>query len=104
MSDAETTYVREVEIPNKAGLHARPVMQFVDLASRFKSQVVVINVTRAGGERVDGKSAMQMMLLEATKGCTLRIATDGPDAQAAADALAELVCHGFGVHPESASE
>lgn len=65
-------------------------MRFVDLANQFRADVVVINITR-GDERVDGKSAMQMMLLEATQGCVLRIRATGDDAQAAVDALAALV-------------
>lgn len=101
MSDAETTQVREIAIPNDEGLHARPVMQFVDLASRFEAEISVMNVTRQGGEPVDGKSAMQMMLLEATKGCTLRIETNGSDAKEAAEALAALVRSGFGATPSS---
>ena len=65
-------------------------MRFVDLATQFRADVVVINITR-GDERVDGKSAMQMMLLEATQGCVLRIQAIGDDAQEAVDALATLV-------------
>ena len=70
-------------------------MRFVDLASKFRSAVLVANVSR-NDERVDGKSAMQMMLLEATQGCVLRIEARGEDAQEAAEALAELVRAGFG--------
>ncbi len=86
--------MREVAVANLEGLHARPVMQFVDLASRFRSAVTVTNVSRTH-ESVDGKSAMHMMLLEATKGCVLRIQTYGDDAEVAADALATLVQEGF---------
>ena len=86
--------MREVKIPNEEGLHARPVMRFVDLAARFRSAVVATNIS-GKRERVDGKSAMQMMLLEATQGSVLRIEADGEDAQAAVDALASLVDGGF---------
>lgn len=94
MSDVRTEAVVEVEVPNKEGLHARPVMRFVDLASTFHASVTVVNVTR-DGETVDGKSAMHMMLLEATQGCVLRIVARGADACEAADALATLVKSGF---------
>ena len=53
-----------------------------------------MNVTRSG-EKVDGKSAMQMMLLEATQGCVLRIEASGTDAAAMVEALAALVESGF---------
>jgi len=90
LSDTPVEAVREVTVPNREGLHARPVMRFVDLASRFRAMISVINVTR-GHEPVDGKSAMQMMLLEATRGCVLRIEARGEDAPQAAEALAALV-------------
>jgi phosphotransferase system HPr (HPr) family protein len=82
--------VREARVTNKEGLHARPVMRFVDLASRFKSSIVVVNVS-GRGEPVDGKSAMQMMLLEATQGSVIRIEATGEDAAVAVDALAALI-------------
>ena len=94
MSDAQADAVREVTVPNEEGLHARPVMHFVDLASKYKSAVSVTNITR-GCEKVDGKSAMQMMLLEASEGCVLRIEARGEDAREAVDRLAKLVGAGF---------
>ncbi len=90
----EVEACREVVVPNKQGLHARPVMAFVDRASRSRSRVTVVNITRKG-ETVDGKSAMQMMILEATQGCVLRIGAKGVDARETVDALAALVEAGF---------
>lgn len=86
--------MRDVTVANKEGLHARPVMGFVDLASTFRSEITVTNVTRRG-DKVDGKSAMQMMLLEATSGNVLRITARGADAIDAVEALAALVEAGF---------
>jgi phosphocarrier protein len=70
-------------------------MRFVDLASRYQSTVSVINISGRRLERVDGKSAMEMMLLEAAQGCVLRIEAWGSDAKEAVDALAALVSAGF---------
>lgn len=81
---------QEVTITSKDGLHARPVMRFVDLASTYGAKVTVTNVSK-GDEPVDGKSAMQMMLLEATQGSVLRIEAWGDDATEAVDALAKLI-------------
>ncbi|MCK6455044.1 MAG: HPr family phosphocarrier protein [Phycisphaerae bacterium] len=78
---------REVEICNAQGLHARPVMRFVDLASQFESTVRV----HKGNISVDGKSPMEMMLLEATRGTRLRLVGDGADAAAAVESLARLI-------------
>lgn len=94
MGGTNNVAVREVAVPNPEGLHARPVMRFVELASRFQSSVTVSNVSRRA-ERVDGKSPMQMLLLEASKGCVLRIEAHGADAEAMAEALAGLVISGF---------
>jgi phosphocarrier protein HPr len=77
----------EVHIRNADGLHMRPAMQFVDVASRFVCDITVSN----NENTVDGKSIMQMSMLAATCGTRLRIKTEGPDAQEALNALRELV-------------
>lgn len=85
-----------VTIQNKQGLHARPIMQFVDLANTFQSS---ISVTREDRE-VDGKSPMEIMLLEATCGTHLTLQAVGPDAVEAVQALADLIAGGFGNEPD----
>jgi phosphocarrier protein HPr len=84
------TASREVVISNVHGLHTRPVMKFVDLASRFASEV---KVHKGGTEPADadGKSVMQMIILAAEAGTPLRIDADGADAEEAVKQLAELV-------------
>lgn len=80
---------REIVVRNSNGLHARPAMQFVDLANSFASNILV---RRTDGMDVvaDGKSIMQMMILEATAGTPLRIEAEGEDAERAVTQLAEL--------------
>jgi len=89
------TASRDIIVSNTMGLHARPAMQFVDLANSFKSEIRVI---KPGSEEVtaDGKSVMQMIVLEATQGTTLKIEADGEDAQDAVNKLAELFESKFG--------
>lgn len=82
----------EITISNVQGLHARPVMRFVDLASQFQSSIEVCK----GNKSVDGKSPMEMMLLEATKGTVLKLRAQGVDSQSAVAALAELINSRFG--------
>jgi phosphocarrier protein len=81
--------VRElsVEIRNADGLHMRPAMQFVDVASKYDSEVTVSNKETS----VDGKSIMQMSMLAATCGTKLKIRSEGLDADEAIEALRELV-------------
>jgi phosphocarrier protein len=90
----EKVTATEATIVNKQGLHARSVMKFVDLAGGFQAEVFVDKGD--GTERVEGKNPMQMMLLAAPKGTTLRILTKGKDAEEASQALAALVRDGFG--------
>ncbi|MBX3396239.1 MAG: HPr family phosphocarrier protein [Phycisphaerae bacterium] len=83
---------RVVVISNVQGLHARPAMRFVDTASRFQSSVRVLKDSLA----VDGKSPMEMMLLEAVKGTKLTLVAEGDDCGEAVEALARLVDSRFG--------
>ena len=76
-----------VEIKNADGLHMRPAMQFVDVASRFDCDITV----SSGQNTVDGKSIMQMSMLAATYGTKLKIKAEGADAQKAINTLRELV-------------
>ena len=86
---------REIIVSNKLGLHARPAMQFVDLANQFKSD---IRVTKFGDEpgEADGKSVMEMIILAATEGTKMRIDAEGEDADQAVAKLTELFESKFG--------
>lgn len=86
---------KEVVIINSHGLHTRPVMKFVDMASQFTSE---IKVHKGGAEPADadGKSVMQMIILAAEPGTPLRIEAEGPDAHEAVNQLVELVQSKFG--------
>ncbi len=82
---------REVEVVNERGLHARASARFVKLASAFRSEV---QVTR-DDQTVDALSIMGLMMLAAGPGAMIRITARGPDAEAAASALAQLVASRF---------
>ena len=83
---------QKVTIVNKFGLHARPAMQFVELANKFSCGIEVTKDALA----VDAKSIMSVMRLAATKGTVLKIIADGDDADEAIEALSDLVDSGFG--------
>jgi phosphocarrier protein HPr len=82
---------RELPIINKRGLHARASAKFVQMVERFNAEIWV---TR-GGETVGGTSIMGLMMLSAGPGTTIVVSAAGPDAQAAIDALTELVASKF---------
>lgn len=83
---------RDLTIVNKRGLHARAAARFVQTAERFNAE---ITVTR-DSTTVGGTSIMGLMMLAASPGSVIRITADGPDAEAALDALADLVAGMFG--------
>jgi phosphocarrier protein len=84
----------DVVVVNEHGLHARPAMMLVELASQFASEIRIIK-----GEPepavVDGKSIMQVMTLAATRGTELRLEAEGEDADQALVRLRELFRAGF---------
>ena len=82
---------REVQIVNRAGMHARPAAEFVKTAGQFAAEITV----EKDGLQVNGKSIMGVLMLAAEQGSRLRLAAAGSDARAAVDALAELVDSGF---------
>ena len=82
---------REIPIINKRGLHARASAKFVQMVERFNAEVWV---TR-GGETVGGTSIMGLMMLSAGPGTTIAVSAVGPEAQAAVDAITELVASKF---------
>lgn len=89
---SEGAVVRVLTICNKKGLHARATAKFVQTAGRFSSD---ITVTR-GDETVGGSSIMGILTLGAGIGTTITVAAVGEDAEAAVQALADLVADRFG--------
>jgi len=82
---------RQVEVTNTLGLHLRAAGSFVKLAQQFRANVWVI----CDGRRASGKSILDLAILAAECGCRLELETDGPDAEAALDALIDLIARGF---------
>jgi phosphocarrier protein HPr len=83
---------RTVEIVNKNGLHARPAAEIVKLSSKFKSEITIVR----DDLEVNGKSIMGMMMLAAEFGSNIVVRANGDDAEAAINAIAELVAARFG--------
>jgi phosphocarrier protein HPr len=82
---------RELPIINKRGLHARASAKFVQMVERFNAEVWV---TR-GAETVGGTSIMGLMMLSAGPGTSIVVSAVGPEAEAAIDAITELVASKF---------
>ncbi len=83
----------QAELVNAVGLHARPAVRFTQTAKSFQARIEVS--LAATGPWADAKSPVQMMRLRAPQGAVLHLQVQGPDAQAALEALLHLVRQGF---------
>jgi phosphocarrier protein HPr len=81
-----------ITISNKLGLHARASAKLTKLASGFQSEVFMSRNER----RVNAKSIMGVMMLAGGLGSEVEVETEGPDEQAAMDALLALIDGKFG--------
>jgi phosphocarrier protein HPr len=90
----EETAVLEQEfiVSNKLGIHARVAAQIVKVASQYKSEVWISR----SGNKVNGKSILEVMTLACPHGGKLQILVKGPDASDALGALATLFQNKFG--------
>ena len=84
--------IKEVEIINKLGLHARASAKITQLAGSFQSEVWLSR----NKLRVNAKSIMGVMMLAANKGSKINIETIGPDETEAMLALIALIENYFG--------
>ena len=79
--------LKEVEIINKLGLHARASAKLTKLASQYQCEVWISGNNR----RVNAKSIMGVMTLAAGKGTKIQIETNGEAENEAMDALVALI-------------
>ncbi len=80
-------YVKDYRIKNKVGLHARPASLFVRKAGAYKSDVRI----RVFDQEIDGKSILSVMSLGIGHGTDIQILAQGPDEEAAVEALIETL-------------
>ena len=78
---------RTIVVNNQRGLHARAAARFVRTAALFNARVTV----GKGGQAVSGGSILGLMILAAGPGSEIEISAEGDQAQAAIDALCQLV-------------
>lgn len=83
---------RTLKIENVKGLHARASAKLVEVVEGFDATAEVSK----DGMSVSGDSIMGLLMLAASCGSSIDIATSGPEAEALADALTTLVAGKFG--------
>lgn len=91
-ADAPGRVSKSFKITNELGLHARAAAQFVKIASRFSSEILVKKDSR----EVNGKSIMGILMLAAARGSEIRVVISGEDASEALSALQALIENKFG--------
>jgi len=90
-SETENSIIRELAITNQRGLHARASAKFVKCAESFNAEITVSR----DGMSVPATSIMGLMMLGAAIGTTIQVEARGQDAEAALNALAQLVASRF---------
>jgi len=88
---SETVAARELAIINQRGLHARASAKFVKCAEGFDAEITVSR----DGMSVPATSIMGLMMLGAAMGTSISVEARGPQAEAALEALSELVASKF---------
>jgi phosphocarrier protein len=83
---------RSLRIVNEKGLHARASAKFVEVVESHDANAEVSK----DGMRVSGDSIMGLLMLAASRGTSIDVATSGTDADKLADALESLVADRFG--------
>ena len=84
--------VKDLEIKNIKGLHARAAAAFVKTLEPFDAQVEVERI----GQCVSGNSIMGLMMLAASKGTSIKVSASGADAEKAINLLSDLINNKFG--------
>ena len=84
--------VKELEIKNIKGLHARAATAFVKTVEPFDAEIEVERI----GQTVSGSSIMGLMMLAASKGTTIKVSAGGKQAAEAMAAIEQLLDNKFG--------
>ncbi|NLS12409.1 HPr family phosphocarrier protein [Vibrio sp. SM6] len=79
---------RKVLIENRLGLHARAAIKLVELAQSFDA---VITIDNEEEKTATANSVMGLLMLESAQGQHITIHAQGGEAQAALDAVCQLI-------------
>jgi phosphocarrier protein len=82
---------RDVQILNRAGIHARPASMIVQTAQKYESSVWI----EKDDVKINAKSIMNILTLGATYKTELVVSAEGPDEEAAVAELAGIFDNKF---------
>ncbi len=83
---------KRITLTNGQGFHMRPAGVFAGEMGKFQSDVWIL----FGGNRINGKSLMNIIAACIKCGSEVEIQCEGPDEQAALDQAIELIESGLG--------
>ena len=80
-------YSKEILVTCQSGLHNKQATYFVQKANEFESMIYL----EVGSRRMNAKSLLGIMSLGILSGTTVTLSATGADAEAAVNALEELL-------------
>lgn len=90
---------RDVVVGSRIGLHGRPAATVVRTAA---AQPVTVRISTGGRAPVDASSIIAVLSLGAKGGDTVTVEADGDGAEAALDAMAEILAQDLDAEPADA--
>ena len=92
-----------VSMGYERGMHARPALLLAQRAREFQADIALVlvscpvEISTPPGTRADAKSMLDLMFLQAPCGSELDVEAQGPDAEAAVEAIEGLFRDRFGI-------
>ncbi|MDD8059979.1 MULTISPECIES: HPr family phosphocarrier protein [Shewanella] len=80
-------FKRQVTISNKLGLHARAATKLAILAADFDAEITLVQ----GEKQANAASVLGLLMLESGIGKMMTVTAKGPDAEAALEAVCNLI-------------
>ena len=96
MNETDTEIEKTVRIVNRKGLHARASAKLARLVATLPVPVFVVR----DGDVANAHSIMDLLMLAAHQGSEVTVKACGDDAEAAVDAVVQLIADGFGERDE----
>ncbi|MBC3765240.1 HPr family phosphocarrier protein [Neptunicella marina] len=82
---------KTLTIQNKLGLHARAATQLAKLANQFDAEITI----KQQDKTASANSVLGLMMLESHQGKQINVISEGVDAEAALQAVEDLIAKKF---------
>ena len=82
---------KDTRVVDKMGLHMRPANNFITAMTKYKSDITIV----FNGNKINGKSIMNIMAACIKYGSPITIICDGEDEQAMLDEAVSLIENGL---------